>query len=141
MDRPAAPIDTAVLRTLRDRLQTHRLVETVRTEPTDNPISQIVVTLDADRYPSQIATVRLEIQWYKNDDYNFHYIETENDDTVWQCRWDRHPNPHTSRTHFHPPPAANSADAISDKPANRQPAAMLTRTLAAISDRIDDHWS
>lgn len=141
MDRPAAPIDTAVLETVRDRLRTHSLVDTVRIEPTDGPLSLIVASIDSDRYPKQVVDVRIEIQWYTNNDYNFHYIETHRSDAVWQCRWDRHPNPHTARTHFHPPPEASSKKVVDDNPENRQPTAMVTRTLANISDRIDHHWS
>lgn len=141
MGRPAAPIDSAVLETVRDRLRTHPLVESVRTESTGSSISQVVAALDPDRYPAEVEAARIEIRWYENDDYNFHYVETDSAGSVWQCRWDRHPNPHATRTHFHPPPAARSAEAVDDHPKSRQPMALLTRTLANIRDQIDDHWS
>lgn len=141
MDRPAAPIDTAVLETIRDRLRTHSLVDSVRMEQTDGPISQLVVAIDPDRYPDHVNEARLEIQWFRNEDYNFHYIETHRSGGVWQCRWDRHPNPHAARTHFHPPPEGRSNAAVDDQPENRQPTPMVTRTLANIRERIDQHWA
>ena len=141
MNGPAAPVDSAVLETMRNRLRTHSLVAHVRTESTGASITTVVAVLDPDRYPEDIERVRVEIQWYKNGDYNFHYIETHTSQAVWQCRWDRHPNPHATRTHFHPPPEARSTDAVDDHPESRQPMAMLTRTLANIRDRLDQHWA
>lgn len=140
MDGSAAPIDDAVLETLRERARAHSLVETTHVAQTGGAISMVRADLDLDRYPAQIRGARLEIRWYTNGDYNFHYIETRSTDDIWQCRWDCHSNPHTSRTHFHPPPAARSTDAILDSPADRHPAALFTRTLANIRQRIDDLW-
>jgi hypothetical protein len=68
-----------------------------------------------------------------------HYVETHSD-RAWQCRWDRHQNPHTQRTHFHPPPAADSTAAVPDQPPDHHPSAIVTRTLANIRDRIEDLW-
>ncbi|WP_341538911.1 hypothetical protein [Natrarchaeobius halalkaliphilus] len=67
------------------------------------------VELSSEYYPRD-ASVRFEIRWYRNDDLNIHYRE-ERRDSVWQCRWDRHPNDHNSRDHFHPPPDASRPDA------------------------------
>lgn len=139
MSDSAAPIDDAVLETIRDRVQTHPLVDTVTTERTGATLSMVQLACDLDRYPAHVTAVRVEIRWYTNDDYNFHYVETHADD-IWQCRWDRHPNPHTQRTHFHPPPDAKSEDAVPDDPVDRHPSAMVTRTLANIRDRIDMLW-
>ncbi len=71
----AAPIDDAILRTIAERARTHSLIETVRTERTDGMLSMVVAVLDLDRYPPDIREARLEIQWYTNGDYNFHYVE------------------------------------------------------------------
>jgi len=96
--------------------------------------------LDRDRYPDPIAEARVEIRGYTNGDYTFHYVETHTASDIWQCRWDRHQNPHTTRTHFHPPPAARSADAVPDRPADRHLSALFTRTLANVRQRIDELW-
>jgi hypothetical protein len=139
MAPPSAPIDGAVLETIRTRAGTHPLIESVRTDRTGGTISTVCAKLDLDRYPARIQDAELEIRWYTNSDYNFHYLETH-DAAVWQCRWDRHLNPHTQRTHFHPPPEASSADAIPDSPGDQHPQAIFTRTLANIRERIDDLW-
>lgn len=147
MDGTGAPVDDAVLEGTANRARTHSLVETVRTEQTESTVSMVVLELDGDRYPDRVQAASVEIQWYTNGDYNFHYVETHaaadrstTADGVWQCRWDRHPNPHTTRSHFHPPPAADSESAVSDQPTERHPAAMFTRTLANVRERIDDLW-
>jgi hypothetical protein len=103
-------------------------------------VSMVVGILDPDRYPPHTQEARLEIQWYTNGDYNFHYVETQDAGDIWQCRWDRHPNPHTQRMHFHPPPTARSNDAVPDSPADHHPSALFTRALANIRQRIDSLW-
>ncbi|WP_394352072.1 hypothetical protein [Haloplanus rallus] len=60
-------------------------------------------------YPHD-TSARFEIRWYRNDDFTVHYQE-EHRDRVWTCRWDRHPNTHNSRDHFHPPPDASRSNA------------------------------
>jgi len=64
----------------------------------------------ADKYYPVGVSARFEIRWYQNEDFNFHYQEIHQDG-VWKCRWDRHPNTHNSRGHFHPPPTASRIDA------------------------------
>jgi len=140
MDGSAAPIDDSVLELLAERARTHPLVETVRTEHTSGILSLVVVELDRDRYPDRIQDARIEIRWYTNGDYNFHYIESHTSDKIWQCRWDKHANPHTARTHFHPPPNANSADAVADQPVDCHPNDLFTRTVANVRQRIAAVW-
>ena len=140
MSSPPAPIDEAVLETFAERARSHSLVATVEPVDTGGTISMVRLRLDRDRYPDQIRDARVELQWYTNGDYNIHYIETHRSDEVWQCRWDRHPNPHTNRIHFHPPPEAESSDAMSDHPSDRHPAVIFTRTLANIRQRIEALW-
>ena len=140
MGPKAAPIDEAVLETVYERARAHPLIETVNGDRTDGTLTQVNVSFDPDQYPDRIQAARLEIQWYTNGDYNLHYIETHRSDEEWQCRWDRHPNPHTTRMHFHPPPAARSNDAIPDSPSDRHPSAMFARTLANVREWIEDLW-
>ena len=140
MDGSAAPIDDSILELLAERARTHPLAKTVHTEYTSGILSLVVVELDRDQYPDRIQGARIEIRWYTNGDYNFHYIETHTSDEVWQCRWDKHVNPHTTRTHFHPPPSANSADAIPDQLSDCHPNDLFTRTMANIRQRIADVW-
>jgi len=135
----AAPVDAAVMEDIRSRMQTHPVIESVTAERAGDTISLLELEIDLDRYPEGIDEARLEIRWYTNGDYNMHYIETHSD-RVWQCRWDRHQNPHTQRTHFHPLPAADSKTAVPDQPPDHHPSAIVTRTLANVRDRIEDLW-
>lgn len=137
---PAAPIDEAIMNSFFRRSQTHPLVETVSGDRTGGTLTVVRVVFDADQYPDRIQEATVEIRWHTNGDYNFHYTETHASEEDWQCRWDRHPNPHTTRTHFHPPPAARSRDAIPDSPSDHHPSAMFTRTVASIRGRIEDLW-
>lgn len=140
MDGSAAPIDDAVLELLAERARTHSLIEAVHTEHTSGILTLVTIRLDSDRYPDAVEDARIEIQWYTNGDYNFHYVETHADEEIWQCRWDNHANPHTTRMHFHPPPNACSADAIADQPPDCHPTGMVTRTLANVRQRIANLW-
>jgi len=102
-----APIDRPVLERLRSRFAGHRTFASA--EILDEGNLHLRVGLSGDYYPSEVSA-RLEIRWYRNDDFSVHYQE-ERQDGVWKCRWDRHPNPHNARDHFHPPPDASHADA------------------------------
>jgi hypothetical protein len=135
-----APIDDAVLGELRDRAATHPLVERVEPDRTGGTLSTVVLVLDSAQYPERVSGARLDIRWYTNGDYSFHYVETHGDGDRWQCRWDQHPNPHTSRTHFHPPPDARSEDAVPDHPDETYPDSLFSRTLANVRGRIADCW-
>ncbi|WP_244605256.1 hypothetical protein [Halorussus halobius] len=95
------------------------------------------VDLSGAYYPSEISA-RLEIRWYRNDDFNVHYQE-EQRDASWECRWDRHPNAHNSRDHFHPPPAA-SRDRAEDArwPPDHRDVGRLV--FGRIEKRIETLW-
>ncbi|WP_336001814.1 hypothetical protein [Halorientalis halophila] len=95
------------------------------------------VELADDYYPSSVSA-RLEIRWYRNDDFNFHYQEKRREGT-WECRWDRHPNAHNSRDHFHPPPAASRTDATdAEWPADHRDLCRLV--LDDLEERIETLW-
>lgn len=134
------PVDSAVLNLLRERGRTNSLVEQTDGIRTNDTLTALILRLDEDRYPSVVLSVSLEIQWYENDEYNFHYCEQHDDETVWQCRWDRHPNPHASYAHFHRPPNADGRDVVDDPVESTHPVDILTRTLANIDERIASLW-
>ncbi|ELZ01034.1 hypothetical protein [Natrialba aegyptia] len=95
------------------------------------------VELSSDYYPNE-ASARFEIRWYRNDDFNFHYQEQRRD-SDWKCRWDRHPNAHNSRDHFHPPPAASRTDAENAQwPDDHRDVSRLV--LDRIEERIEMLW-
>ncbi|WP_425504764.1 hypothetical protein [Salinigranum marinum] len=95
------------------------------------------VELSSEYYPSEVSA-RFEIRWYRNDDFNFHYQE-ERLDSTWKYRWDRHPNAHNSRDHFHPPPAASRTDAENAQwPTDHREMSRLV--LDIIEERIETLW-
>ncbi|WP_308444705.1 hypothetical protein [Halomicrobium urmianum] len=93
--------------------------------------------LSNDYYPGDVSA-RFEIRWYRNDDFNFHYQEAHQDST-WKCRWDRHPNVHNSRAHFHPPPAASRTDA-EDAQWPRDHRDVYRLIIDDIEERIETLW-
>ncbi|WP_096395695.1 hypothetical protein [Halorubrum trapanicum] len=130
-----APIDRSVLRRLRSRLSGSRTVESATVVETGN--RHLRVELAEEYYPGS-AAARLEIRWYRNDDFTVHYQEDRRD-TAWKCRWDRHPNAHNSRDHFHPPPAASRTDAEDARwpPDHR---GVLDLVFDRIENRIETLW-
>lgn len=102
-----APIDRSVLERLRSRFAGSRMFGSVRIVEDGN--LHLRVEVSEEYYPGSVAA-RLEIRWYRNEDFSYHYRE-ERQQSAWMCRWDRHPNTHNSRDRFHPPPAASRTDA------------------------------
>jgi len=133
-----APIDAAILESIAGRFRTDENVAEVTLALGDVEGHQrLVVTLDPDRYPDFVATARLEVQWYRNDGFNVHYVETHADGDPWQCRWDRQRNPHNERGHFHPPPdAADPVDV--EYPDDYRD--VLSAIRVVIRDRIGALW-
>jgi hypothetical protein len=110
MEDTNAPIDEAVLQTLAGTLRTDdRISSVVLVSGKDaDEHKHLAVTLDPTRYPEHIEQTRIELQWYRNDDFNAHYLESYAMGDVWHCRWDRHSNSHNTSEHFHPPPNAGT---------------------------------
>jgi hypothetical protein len=140
MDEKRAPIDTAVLDLFRKRARTHPLVSRIEAKADFDAVSTLVLRFEKNGYPESVSSARLEIQWHENGEYNFHYHERHESGQVWQCRWDRHPNSHSTNAHFHRPPSADTSDVIADPTASTRPEEMFTRTLANARQRIDELW-
>ncbi len=102
-----APIDRAVLESMRSLFANSRMVDAAEIVADGN--LHLRVALVGDYYPEAVDA-RFEIRWYQNDDFAIHYQEKRHDG-VWKCRWDRHPNTHNAREHFHPPPDASRINA------------------------------
>lgn len=131
-----APIDRAVLERMRSRFLARRMVESAEIITEEN--LHLQVDLSTEYYPDQ-RSARVEIRWYRNDDFNFHYQE-ESQDGVWKCRWDRHPNRHNLRDHFHPPPNASRTDA-DDAQWQTDHRDVCRLVLDRIEDRIETLWA
>jgi len=130
-----APIDRPVLERIRSRLSGSRTVESA--EVVEARDQHLRVELAAEYYPGEVAA-RFEIRWYRNDDFAVHYQE-EHLDATWKCRWDRHPNAHNSRDHFHPPPAAGRTDAEdAEWPSDHRD--VIRSAFDRIAERVETLW-
>lgn len=99
------PVDVPTLEVIAQRAGTHPLVDGWAFQPDAMSSRRLELYLDEDQYSSSVDEARLDIRWFGGGDYTVHYLETRDDD-VWQCRWDRHPEPGEPKAHFHPPPDA-----------------------------------
>jgi hypothetical protein len=131
-----APIDRPILEFLQDRLETTQQVET--TTITDDGHLELRVQLSDAYYPETVRPVSLAVRWYTNDDFKLHYREVHAEHS-WECRWDRHPNPHNVRGHFHPPPEASTPGEDASWPTDYRE--VLTLVLDEIEDRVQLLWS
>lgn len=80
----------------------------------------------------------LRIQWFETNDFHVHYSEQYGDGTLWECRWDRHPNDHNARDHFHPPPDAATPGEDEDYPSDWRD--VSTTVLGELDARIEAFW-
>lgn len=130
-----APIDRSVLERMQSRFAGRRMFESV--DLIEEGKLHLRVELSSDYYPRN-ASARLEMRWYRNDDFNVHYQEQQQD-TVWKCRWDRHPSSHNSRNHFHPPPDASRTNAEDAQwpPDHRDVCRLI---LDCVEERIETLW-
>lgn len=100
----------------------------------------LVVELDTAYYPEAIDSVRLEIRLYTNGEFHCSYLETYLGEQR-QCRWDRHDQNHSSEDHFHPIPAASTANA-EDKTYPTDVTALLeTVVLPWLEERLGILWA
>jgi len=135
--RSPAPIDRPVLDFLQTRLQsTKQVIRAVVTD--EHGHLELRVTLSQSYYPDSVGDAHLSLRWYTNDDFKIQYREVY-PDGAWECRWDRHPNPHNSREHFHPPPTASTPGEDASWPTDYRD--VLRLILGDIEDRIASLWA
>lgn len=99
-------IDRPVLEAIRDRLATAPQFDRA-TITHERGQLRLEVRFDDAATPPAIEERVLDVRWYTNDDFRIHYTE-QWPDRRWMIRWDRHPNSHNSREHYHPPPDATT---------------------------------
>jgi hypothetical protein len=131
----SAPIDRPVLEYLRDRLAGTRQVRTAAI--TEDERLELRVEFADSFYPDPVITASLSIRWYTNDDFANHYREAREPES-WECRWDRHPNPHNTREHFHPPPDASTPGEDASYPSDYRD--VTSYVLSEIEQRIAILW-
>ena len=106
----AGAIDPTVTDRIGRRLDGNPRFESVAVQPSAAPTS-IVAAYDLGYVPAAVSRAYLQIRWYETDDFSVQYAE-QYGDSAWECRWDRHPNAHNTRSHLHPPPDASTPGKI-----------------------------
>ena len=132
------PPDRQTLRLLERQCATTPLVDDTEFRPSATEPRRLMATFDTDAFPDAVATARLDIRWFTTGDFSLHYVETTTDDDQWECRWDRHPNPHNARLHFHEPPEGISVVDLSLE--STHPLDVYSTVVAAIQQRLAEHW-
>jgi hypothetical protein len=131
------PPDRQTLRLLERQLASDSLVAETVFEPGPYEPRLLQVLLDAGQYPEPVTAARVDIRWFTTDDFSIHYLESRDGDH-WECRWDRHPNTHNTRLHFHEPP---TGDEISDlELSSLHPLDVYSTVFDAIEQRIGSLW-
>lgn len=133
------PPDRQTLRLLERILGDEPVVDVIEFDPNVHEPQQLRASFDTDRYPSPVVTASLDLRWFTSGDFSVHYVETMEDGERWECRWDRHPNAHNSRLHFHQPPDGSECDDFSLS--SLHPIDVVSTVLAAVENRIDDLWT
>lgn len=133
----AAGIDSDVLERIGRRLRGSEQFSRVEYRPEYAP-NAVVADFDTGYFPAGVERVSLRIRWFQTDDFSVHYSEQYRNRSPWECRWDRHPNSHNDREHFHPPPDAGTPG--EDTTFARDWRDVLSRVLSAITERIQSFW-
>lgn len=95
------PPDRASLAAIRDTFERHEPL--VEAATLDSPLDPQLLAVELSVGFGEPG--RFDVRWSVTDCYCFHYSEDELD-----FRFDNHPNPHSPRKHFHPPPDADNAE-------------------------------
>jgi len=134
------PPDRQTLRLLERILRDEPVVATTEFEPDSYEPQLLRALCGAGRYPPAVEAARLDVRWFESGNFSIHYLETAAaDDSDWECRWDRHPNPHNERLHFHQPPDGDSIENISLS--SLHPLDVVSTVVAAVEQRITQQWS
>ncbi len=96
------PTDTAILDRIAAYLVHSDRFSDIQTRPESAPTA-VIADYDLGYFPGGVTRAYLQIRWFETDDFSIQYSEQYQTDNEWECRWDRHPNDHNAREHFHPP--------------------------------------
>ena len=131
------PIDTELLDRIAARLGRSDRFEAVQTRPPYAP-NAVVAEYDLGYFPNGVSRAYLRIRRFETDDFSIHYAEQYRTSNSGECRWDRHPNDHNTREHFHPPPDAPTPGA--DKEYGNEWRDVLATVLTQLDARINAFW-
>lgn len=132
------PIDTEILDRIAAHLARSARFGDVHSRPPYAP-NAAVADYDLGYFPGGVARASLRIRWFETDDFSIHYAEQYQSGESWECRWDRHPNDHNAREHFHPPPDASTPG--EDREYSAEWREVLATTLTRLDDRITAFWN
>ena len=136
-EQKRGPIDFDVLNRVDKYLAGSQRYTTVALQPEYAPHA-VVAEYDLGYFPPDVERASLRIRWYQTDDFTIHYSEQHADGSRWECRWDRHPNDHNTRDHFHPPPSAATPGEDTSFPWDWRD--VMTLVLKALDARIRSFW-
>lgn len=138
-DVPArGPVDSELLDRIAAHLARSARFEDVQTRPAFAP-NAVVADYDLGYFAGGVKRASLRIRWFETDDFSIHYAEQYRTGDSWECRWDRHPNDHNTRDHFHPPP--NAPTPGSDEEYRDDWRDVLATVLTRLDERIEAFWS
>lgn len=140
-DSPPAstgPPDRQTLRLLDRHFASDSLVRETAIAPNPHEPRSLLVSFDPTQYPDHVESARLDVRWYTSGDFSMHYVEVAVTGEKWECRWDRHPNDHNSRLHFHNPPNATRVTDLSLP--SIHPLEVYSTVTTAIEQRIERLW-
>jgi len=130
-------IDSDILDRIGRRLEGSSRFSDVAVQPEYAPDS-VIIEFDLGYFPVAVVRSYLRIRWYTTDDFTVHYSEQYEDGSTWECRWDRHPNDHNIREHFHPPPDATTPGEDAHHPDDWRD--VVSTVLAELEQRIKAFW-
>ena len=131
------PIDTELLNRIAAHLARSNRFDDIQARPEYAP-NAVVADYDLGYFPGGVTRAYLQIRWFETDDFSIQYSEQYQTDNEWECRWDRHPNDHNTREHFHPPPDALTPGEDADYPNDWRD--VLATVLTDLDDRIQAFW-
>lgn len=131
------PPDRQTLRLLERQLASDSLVAETVFEPDPYEPRLLRALLDSGRYPESVTAARVDVRWFTTDDFSIHYLESRGGDN-WECRWDRHPNPHNTRLHFHEPSTGNEVSDLEFSSVH--PLDVYSTVFDAVEQRIESLW-
>lgn len=131
------PVDAALVDRIAAHLVRSERFSDVHSRPPYAP-SAVVADYDLGYFPSGVERAYLRIRWFETDDFSIHYSEQYGTGNSWECRWDRHPNDHNTREHFHPPPDAATPGVEEEYSSDWR--SVLTTVLTRLDDRIAVFW-
>lgn len=132
------PPDRQTFQILEEIVANEPIVASTEFKPDSYEPQILRVLCDDHRYPPTIEAAKLDVRWFTSGDFSIHYVEAMAADH-WECRWDRHLNPHNARLHFHQPSAGD--DIVDLTWSSLHPIDVLSTVIAAIEHRIEQHWS